>query len=578
MKEKVSIPRPEYPRPQLVRSEWLNLNGEWEFEFDAGLCGEEKGFHQQAPFTQNILVPFAPESELSGIGQKDFMPCVWYRRKFTLPDEWQEKRICLHFGAVDYEATVWVNGSCAGTHLGGYAPFSFEVTHLLKRGENAITVRAVDDTRSGLQPRGKQSPKLESYRCLYTRTTGLWQTVWLEPLPAAFLRSFRFFPDIHQGKITILANVDGDTEGLLLKTKIFASGKEVGSAEIRAASQMLFTIPLADVHLWQPESPFLYDVEFSLEKDGAPLDRVQSYFGLRQVSIQGKKVLLNDKSVFQRLVLDQGYYPDGIYTAPSDEALRKDIELAMAMGFNGARLHQKVFEPRFLYWADRLGYLVWGEYPNWGLDHSHARALQRMLPEWLEVLQRDFNHPSIIGWCPFNETSRTQNPELLRNIYRVTKAVDPTRPVIDTSGYVHTESDIYDCHSYEQDVQKFAAFFEDFKTGEEVWRNQPEHNAPYQGQPYFVSEYGGIWWNPGQIDEKAWGYGRHPETEEEFLKRYRGLTETLLFHPKMFGFCYTQLYDIEQEVNGLYTYEREPKFSPEIIKRINSQVAAIERD
>ena len=369
-----------------------------------------------------------------------------------------------------------------------------------------------------------------------------------------------------------------DADGCTLKTKIFASGKEVGSADIFARSQMVFTLGLSEVHLWEPGSPFLYDLEFSLEKDGKRIDRVKSYFGLREVSIQGKKVLINNKPIFQRLVLDQGYYPDGIYTAPTDEALRKDIELSMAMGFNGARLHQKVFEPRFLYWADRLGYLLWGEYPDWGLDHSHPQALERVLPEWLEVLARDFNQPSIIGWCPFNETPRTQNPELLRNIYRVTKAIDSTRPVLDTSGYVHVASDIYDCHSYEQDPEKFASFFEDFKTSEKVWRSHPEHNAPYQGQPYFVSEYGGIWWNPGEIDENAWGYGRHPKTKEEFLRRYRGLTETLLFHPKMFAFCYTQLYDIEQEVNGLYTYQRQPKFSPEVIKKINSQVAAIERE
>jgi len=578
MKAKESIPRPEYPRPQLVRTHWLNLNGKWEFEFDAALSGEERGFHLERPFTQTIKVPFPPESELSGIGQKDFMPCVWYRRKFLLPEEWQGRRILLHFGAVDYEAAVWVNGECAGRHRGGYSSFSFEITHLLKKGENLIAVKAVDDTRSPLQPSGKQSQKLESYRCLYTRTTGIWQTVWLEPLPTTFLRSFKFYSDIQQGKMTIQANVDGDTRGFTLNTKIFASGKEVASAAIPACGQMVFSTSLSQVRLWEPGNPFLYDLEFSLEKDGASVDLVKSYFGLREVSIQDKKVLINNKPIFQRLVLDQGYYPDGIYTAPTDEALRKDIELSMAMGFNGARLHQKVFEPRFLYWADRLGYLLWGEYPDWGLDHSHPQALERVLPEWLEVLARDFNQPSIIGWCPFNETPRTQNPELLRNIYRVTKAIDSTRPVLDTSGYVHVASDIYDCHSYEQDVQKFASFFEDFKTSERVWQNHPEYNAPYQGQPYFVSEYGGIWWNPGEIDEKAWGYGRHPETKEEFLRRYRGLTETLLFHPKMFAFCYTQLYDIEQEVNGLYTYHRRPKFSPEIIKKINSQPAAIERD
>jgi beta-galactosidase/beta-glucuronidase len=276
------------------------------------------------------------------------------------------------------------------------------------------------------------------------------------------------------------------------------------------------------------------------------------------------------------LVLDQGFYPNGIYTAPSDAALKKDVELSMALGFNGARLHQKVFEPRLLYWADKFGYIVWGEYPDWGIDYSHPKALERVLPEWLEVMERDFNHPAIVGWCPFNETPGAQNPELLRIVHRATKALDPTRPAIDTSGYVHVETDVDDCHNYEQDPEKFAALFDDFKTSDRVWHNAHAVGAPYAGQPYFVSEYGGIWWNPGQKDAKSWGYGNRPKSADEFLARYRALTEALLFHPKMFGFCYTQLTDVEQEVNGLYTYDRKPKFDPKIIRAINSQKAAIE--
>jgi beta-galactosidase/beta-glucuronidase len=256
--------------------------------------------------------------------------------------------------------------------------------------------------------------------------------------------------------------------------------------------------------------------------------------------------------------------------------LRRDIELSMAMGFNGARLHQKVFEPRFLYWADRMGYLTWGEYANWGLDYSDPSALERVLTEWIEVLERDFNHPSIVGWCPFNETEPTQNPELLRMTYRVTKAIDITRPVIDTSGYIHVETDIYDCHNYEQDPRKFAAAFESFKHTDSVYRNFVKYDAAYRGQPYFCSEFGGIWWNPGQMDTKSWGYGDRPKTEQQFIKRYTGLVEALLSHPNMFAFCYTQLTDVEQEVNGLYTYDRRPKFNPEILHKINAQRAAIE--
>lgn len=577
MNKNESFPRPEYPRPQMIREEWLNLNGQWEFELDPGLSGEERYLQLGKPLRKTIIVPFCPESSLSGIGERDFMPCVWYRRSFILPDNWKERLVLLHFGAVDYETSVWVNGKLAGTHRGGYSSFSFEITSFLKKGENYIVVRAVDNTRSNLQPGGKQSQKYESHGCRYTRVTGIWQTVWLEVVPPTYIRWFRLYPDIDQGKLTIHASADGDTEGFILHTRIFASNKKVGEARVPAYGPTIFTVDLSKIHLWEPENPFLYDLEFSLEKDGKQVDLVKSYSGLRKIHIQDKKVLINNKPIFQRLVLDQGYYPDGIYTAPDDEALKRDIELSMAMGFNGARLHQKVFEPRFLYWADHLGYLVWGEYPNWGIDHSHPEALERVLNEWIEVLGRDFNHPSIIGWCPFNETSASQNPNLLRSTYRLTKMIDPTRPVIDTSGYIHVETDIYDCHNYEQDPHKFASYFSDLTRSEKVWVKYPEKNAPYRGQPYFVSEYGGIWWNPDQSDEKDWGYGTRPKTEKEFLERYRALTEILLSHPGMFGFCYTQLYDIEQEVNGLYSYDRHPKFDPKFIREINSQRAAIEK-
>ena len=578
MNPNAAIPRPEYPRPQAEREDWLNLNGHWEFEEDPEQTGEGRGLPSGRKLAGRILVPFAPESRLSGLGKTDFMPCVWYRRSFRVPQAWEGRQIVLHFGAVDYQATVWVNGELVGEHRGGYTPFCFDITQHLRDRDNELVVRAVDDTLSPLQPSGKQSDKPESYGCHYTRTTGIWQTVWLEPLPRTHLRSFRIYPDLDGKRVTIFATIDGDGRDARLNATARCSGNPVGRTSVPAGGSVLCTLDLAEVHAWGPGHPFLYDLELSLERDGEEVDRVRSYFGLRKLQIDGKRVLLNGVPVFQRLVLDQGYYPDGLYTAPTDEALRRDVELSLAMGFNGARLHQKVFEPRFLYWADKLGYLLWGEYPNWGLDHSHPGALQSMLPEWVEVLLRDHNHPSLIGWCPFNETPVSQDPDLIRTIYRATKALDPTRPVIDTSGYVHVETDIYDCHHYGQDPEEFATSFEDFKTRDRVWRNFPEDDAPYRGQPYFVSEYGGLWWNPGQSDERAWGYGERPNTEGEFLTRYRALTETLLLHPRMFGFCYTQLYDIEQEVNGLYTYDRRPKFDPAIIHRINSQPSAIEAD
>ena len=355
------IPRAEYPRPQMVRQEWINLNGRWEFEIDSGLSGEARGLHQGGVFSRQIKVPFCPKSALSGVGEKDFMPCVWYRRRCALPAGWQGKRVLLHFGAVDYEATVWVNGEKAGSHRGGYSSFSLEITALLREGENELVVRALDDTRSPLQPSGKQSPQFNSYACLYTRTTGIWQTVWLEAVPQTYLASFHLYPDLDQGKLTVQSRVEGARAGMVLHCRAKAEGKMAGEVGLGAHGFLFFSLELARVRAWEPEDTFLYDLEFVLEREGEEVDRVQSYFGLRKVHIEGTKVLINDRPLFQRLILDQGFYPDGIYTAPSDDALRRDIELSMAMGFNGARLHEKVFEPRFLHWADRLGYLVWGE-------------------------------------------------------------------------------------------------------------------------------------------------------------------------------------------------------------------------
>jgi beta-galactosidase/beta-glucuronidase len=574
----MELPRAEHPRPQWVRDDWLNLNGEWEFEEDPGLSGEAKGWVSGKRLAGRIIVPFAPESRLSVIGKTDFMPCVWYRRAFALPDGWEGKTVLLHFSAVDYAATVWVNGKLAGRHRGGYSSFSFDITSLLCAGENELVVRAVDDTRSPLQASGKQSAKPESYGCMYTRTTGIWQTVWLEAAPQAHLKPARLIPDLvaDAPRLLMVAPVSEAGIGLMIEAVARADGAEVARASGRAGVDGAgLSLELPEARLWSPQDPFLYDLEVRLLDGDTVVDRAQSYFGMRHISLDGPAIRLNGKPVFQRLVLDQGYYPDGIYTAPSDDALRHDIELSQAMGFNGARLHQKVFEERFLYWADRLGYLVWGEYPSWGLEFAVLAASDGVLPEWLEVVRRDWNHPAIVGWCPFNETLNDPPGPQLRAVYWATKDAD-SRPVIDASGYTHAVTDVDDCHDYEQDPAKFREHHRAFAEGGQPWRSRPQFDAPYAGQPFFVSEYGGIWWNPGQKDDKAWGYGDRPKSEAEFLARYRGLTEALLFHPRMCGFCYTQLYDIEQEVNGLYTYDRRPKFDPALIRAINAQRAAVE--
>ena len=555
----------------------MNLNGEWEFEVDHGKSGRAKRLYKSEKLESRIIVPFCPESRLSGVEYKDFMAAVWYRRRFTVPGPWLSKHVLLHFGAVDYDTEVWINGISAGKHRGGYSSFCFDITGLLKSGGNTVIVCAEDDVRSGLQPGGKQSREYYSHACDYTRTTGIWQTVWLECVPESYISSLRYSPDPENRCLHIEGKFNGSADGCVLKATSRFGSKDTGGEEaVINGGRVNMTLRLSEIHLWDVGRPDLYDLEISLIKGAACIDKVSSYFGLRSVSLSDNVLCINGKPVFQRLVLDQGFYPDGIYTAPSDEDLRNDIEIAMGLGFNGARMHQKMFEPRYIYWADKLGYLLWGEHASWGLDITNPAGLERFLPEWTETLERDFSSPAIVGWCPFNETWDTQDDDILRIVYRVTKLLDRTRPVIDTSGYYHVATDIFDIHDYEQDVEKFSAKFEPMKNGGEVYVTYPQRQK-YEGQPYFVSEYGGIWWNPEQKDEKAWGYGERPATGEEFIKRYEGLTRALLDNPKICAFCYTQLYDVEQEVNGLYTYGRKPKFNPEIIRRINTVKAAIEK-
>ncbi len=550
-----SIPRPEYPRPQMARKEWMNLNGEWQFCLDQGRSGRERGLHEAASLPDTIVVPFCPESRLSGIGHTDFIACVWYKRTVSLPGEWtgSGRKTLLHIGACDYETQVWVNGQSVGTHTGGYISFSFDITAALKPGENQITICATDTLRTQEQPSGKQSHAYGSYGCFYTRTTGIWQTVWLENVPEAYIARLKYTPDIETGTLWIEA-VCENAHGRALRAEARFAGEPMGQAQGTVSGRVArVALKLQKTILWSTDSPALYDLALTLGEDS-----VESYFGMRSIAFDGGKLLLNGKPLFQRLVLDQGFYPDGIYTAPSDAALEGDIRLSMDMGFNGARLHEKIFEERFLYHCDRLGYLVWGEHANWGLDISRPAAWRNFLPEWLEELERDVNHPALIGWCPLNETQENQDNDFVRFLVNVTRAYDPTRPVLDASGWTHVDGlcgALTDCHNYEQDPEKFAA--------------QIDAN----GYPMFVSEFGGIRWSD---DAGGWGYGEGPKSEAEFLSRYEGLVKALLSRPGVYAFCYTQLTDVEQEQNGLYTYDRKPKFDPAIVRAINTARAAIE--
>jgi len=600
-------PRSEYPRPQFVRDDWMCLNGEWQFEIDQGDSGIHRGLLDR-DLSDTIIVPFCPESELSGIENHDYYNAVWYRQQVTIPSDWADQRVLLHFQAVDYDTTVWVNGQEVGRHRGGFSPFSCDLSDVASAGDEITIVIRARDYGKPPQPRGKQAREFGPHGAIYVRTTGIWQTVWMEPVPDVYLKRPRLTPDVANSVIRLEQPISNNSKGLRLRATLSDENGDVVTAETRAdydlSPRLDLDIPEDRVRLWSIDDPHLYDVEISLiDADGNVVDTAKSYAGLRSVSIDGKAIKINNKVVFQRLVLDQGYYPDGIMTAPSDEALIEDIQLSMDAGFNGARLHQKVFEERFLYHADRMGYIVWGEFGDWGcanngpINGEHQQPGPDYITQWLECLERDYSHPSIVGWCPLNETwqSITDHIQTLDDVthgmYYATKAMDGTRPVLDTSGYSHRviNADVYDSHDYDQNPETFAerhaGLAEDkpYINDAGQWGLSERRvgninwSVPYQGQPYFVSEFGGIWWNPDvKEDEDSWGYGDRPTSIEEFYDRFDKLCGILLDDVNMFGYCYTQLTDIYQEQNGIYKHDRGEKFDMERIRKSQQRPAAIE--
>ncbi len=565
----MSIPRPEHPRPSFVRDTWQNLNGDWEFLFDFGNSGRDRKLYLNENFSKGdikrITVPFCPESRLSGIGYIDFMNAVWYRRTFNITSEQLSGHVLLHFGAVDYHSVIYINEKQVGEHVGGYSSFTFDITDALNEGENTLILYAEDDNRKENQPRGKQVLTYYSKGCHYTRTTGIWQTVWLEFVPKNYIKHAKITPFVDDG----YARVDLDVVG---SGKVEAVASFEGTEIARAIGNITYgkasiILPISKVHLWDIGQPNLYDLTLTLDSG----DTVQSYFGMRKVELADGAFKLNGRTVFMRLILDQGFNPEGIYTYPTDEYLKRDIELSMALGFNGARLHARVFEERTLYWADKLGYIVWGESANVQMLYD-ARALGYFLPEWMAVIERDYSHPSIIGWAAFNESYwfKENDPINHEIVYDVTKKMDPYRPVIDASGGIHFKTDMFDIHDYNQSPESLAATLAPMVDDPTVFSN-PLHNEQlkrncYEGQPFWLSECGGTFWNPD--GNEGWGYGWHPNSEEEFITRYEGLIGVLLDNPRVCGLCYTQLTDVEQEINGLYKYTREKKFSKEIYERI----------
>jgi len=581
-----TVPRPEHPQPQFQRTDWLTLNGSWDFDFDDADVGLAEDWAQPArKYTRKIVVPFAFETKLSGIGDTSFHPVVWYRRSFEVPAAWKGRRVLLHFGAVDYHAMVWVNGRMAGEHEGGSTPFRFDITPLLKAGANTVTVRAWDPPEDRAIPRGKQYWEPKSRSIFYTRTSGIWQPVWLEAAGESYLDSLRIDSEL-DGSVTFETRVGRPKKGLTLGYVIKDGGQVVASGtsgDIQDVKYLTAGAAVRNPKLWQLNRPALYDVTLELKEGGKVLDTVQTYFGFRKVTIENGRFCLNHRPVYLKFVLDQGYWPESLLTPPSDEAIKFDIEKTLEMGFNGARKHQKLEDPRFLYWADKMGFLVSSEMANAYLfDEQYAFRFMR---EWKEAVLRDINHPSVVMWVPINESWGVPNlrdprqQAHLRALYHATKTLDPTRPVVTNDGWENLEvTDLFAVHDYTAQGPELRARWQNIqvKPGAALPSHSRGYLIPgheYNGTPLYLSEFGGIAYIPEgvQVPESAWGYAGVEPNQKAALDRLYRLYNAIRDSP-FIGICYTQITDVEQEINGLLTYDRKPKFDPKEIKKLNDML------
>lgn len=570
-----TIPRPEFPRPDFVRNEWEILNGTWEFSFE------------EPVFDRQIQVPFCYQSSMSGIGETKDCKTVWYRRTVELKEEkLAGKRLLLKFGAVDSEAKVWVNGQYVGEHVGGYSAFEMDITPFVTSGENEIKVQATDDTNSD-KPRGKQSWTGEKFGCWYTPCTGIWQSVWLEYVGKVHLKRVKYTPDV--SSLSVLCEVFvSDTEDTMVELTARTQKDSIflGSQRLlcrHGYGKAVVTLPDYDIRrnelLWTPEEPNLIDVRvkvFSGDASGAEVceDEVETYFGMRSIEYVNGRILLNGSVFYQRLILDQGYWPESILTPPSDEAIKKDILLTKEMGFNGARKHQKIEDPRYYYWADRLGLIVWGELPS--AYQFNDNAVEASARELVRFVERDYNHPCIVTWVPVNESwgvrevlDNAQQQDYCRMLTYLIRSLDPVRLVSSNDGWEQvSETDICAIHDYAlfpETIQKYDDM-EEICSGYSESRQLFAADNEYQGQPVILTEYGGIAFE--KEEEEGWGYYRKVRNEEEFIQRLQPITEFLIRSGKFAGFCYTQLTDVMQEVNGLLHEDRTPKVSVEKLKEI----------
>lgn len=577
----------DYPRPQFLRKNWLCLNGQWSFAFDNGQEGQQKDWVNHFPQGHHIQVPYTYETAMSGIGDPTVHPVVWYDRTVTLPSS-VSGRLLLHFEGVDYHAKVWVNGIYVGEHTGGYSRFSFDVTDAARNARELRVTVCAEDSLDQDQPRGKQRYRNENWGCWYEQTSGIWKTVWLEWVPQQYLQSVENTPDSQTQMLqltveTVAAPMDFKTHRYALETLITLDGKHISCTRhnLDADSQIL-TVPICpdgshQLQLWSPESPVLYDISYRLYRDDELVDQADSYFGLRTITIEGNQILLNGKPLYLRMILDQGYWKDSGLTPPDEQALLRDIELTFQYGYNCARKHQKIEDERYLYWCDVKGLLVWSEMA--ATYRFSPRAVDRFTAEWTKIVRQNKNHPCIITWVPFNESwgidgirDQADQQAFVNGIYHLTKALDSTRPVVTNDGWEHTISDIVTIHDYREYGHELRKNYMDpeqailHNLSSMSWYGQLAfaQGYGYQGQPVILSEYGGI----AFLSKEGWGYGNQVRDVEEFLRRFESQNQAIGEVPYFTGFCYTQLTDVQQEVNGLVDMDRRDKFPPDVIERI----------
>ena len=574
-----------YPRPQFVRDphSWESINGSWDFSFDNKNEGIDKKWYSSLPKFREINVPFAFECPASGIGDNSRHEIVWYRRLFNInPKKKPGCRVILHFEGSDYNTRIWINGKYAGAHDGGYTRFSFDITPLLKSRNNNITIR-VEDTFDISKPRGKQRWMEESFGCWYIQTTGIWKTIWLEYVNPEHIHSVKMTPVFSQRKLEIEAEINAQTEeGMVLEAAISFKDRPVTKTAVPVTGKnVTMNADIStDNNTWSPDHPNLYDITFTLRKKNKTLDQVYSYFGMREIRIEGNLILLNGKPLYMRLIMDQGYWKDSHMTPPDEQALVTDIDNVLAAGYNGVRIHQKIEDEKFFYWADVKGLLVWSEMP--AAYEFNDYAVTNFTREWMDAIRQFYNHPSIIVWTSFNESwgiekiknDRSQQ-EFTESIYYLTKSYDKYRPVVCNDGWEHTISDIITLHDYEENGEEFTSRYENHF--EEILNNLIYHNLfksvfadgyAYHGQPVFLSEFGGIAFNN---PDDGWGYGNKVNTKEEFIKRFDAITTAVKKIGVFCGYCYTQLTDIQQEVNGIMNADHSFKVDPKILKEINER-------